>query len=339
MAGLVCGSSAASAISTIGAQRIQALRQLVDQEAGPERELRVCADATFTNRTVLKALPPRTVLIGRIRKDARLFALPTVDQENHGRGRHRCYGDPLPTPEQYRQNQSLGWKQVRAFAAGRTHTFHLKVVSPVRWKHAGGDRQLQLIIVRAVPYRLRKWGPRSYRRPAYLICTDPTLSPQQILQAYLWRWEIAVNFRDQKTLLGLGQPQVRTEPAVRTTASFAVFIYALLLLALHRCRLAHSPLPPPRWQRPNPKRAPSPGSPLNRPLPCSAPNSGPPHSDSRIKTASLHHLLPQRSHSQLSMAFNRPCYMRHDSQTRERGNQLWFPLVASIVFDPKFMTS
>jgi hypothetical protein len=61
------------------------------------------------------------------------------------------------------------------FAAGRTHTFHLKVVSPVRWKQAGGTRQLPLIIVRAVPYRLRKRGPLSYRRPAYLICTtDPS---------------------------------------------------------------------------------------------------------------------------------------------------------------------
>jgi hypothetical protein len=247
-------ASAASAISSKGAQRIQVLRQLLDEASARDRPLLVCADATFTNRTVLKALPARTVLMGRIRKDARLFALPTADQENHGRGRRRYYGDPLPTPEQYRQNQSLGWRQVRAFAAGGAHTFHIKVVSPVRWKHAGGDRQLQLIIVRAVPYRLRKWGPRSYRKPAYLVCTDPALSPQQILQAYLWRWEIEVNFRDEKTLLGLGQPQVRTEPAVRTTASFAVFIYALLLLALHRCRLAHSPLPPPRWQRPNPKR-------------------------------------------------------------------------------------
>ena len=247
-------ASANSAISAKGAQRIQALRQLINEEAGRERQLLVCADATFTNSTVLKALPPHTVLIGRMRKDARLFALPTTEQENHGRGRHRCYGDPWPTPEQYRQNQSLGWKRIRAFAAGSTHTFHVKVVSPVRWKHAGGDRQLQLLIVRAVPYRLRKWGRLSYRKPAYLICTDPSLSPQQILQAYLWRWEIEVNFRDEKTLLGLGQPQVRTEPAVRTTASFAVFIYALLLLALHRCRLANSPLPPPRWQRPNPKR-------------------------------------------------------------------------------------
>lgn len=143
---------------------------------------------------------------------------------------------------------------MRAFAAGRIHTFHVKVIAPVRWKQAGAQRQLLLVIVRAVPYRLRKWGPLSYRRPAYLICTDLTLSPQQILQAYLWRWQIEVNFRDQKTLLDLGQPQVRTEPAVRTPATFTVFLYALLLLALHRSRLAHSPLPPPRWQRPHPKR-------------------------------------------------------------------------------------
>lgn len=247
-------ASAAAAISSKGAQRIQALRQHLDEENSPQRQLLVCADATFTNRTVLKGLPPRTALIGRVRKDARLFAPPTAAQQNEGRGRRRCYGDSLLTPEQYRQNQSLSWKQVRAFAAGRIHTFHVKVIGAVRWKQAGGQRQLQLVIVRAVPYRLRKWGPLSYRRPAYLICTDPTLSPQQILQAYLWRWEIEVNFRDQKTLLGLGQPQVRTEPAVRTTASFTVFLYALLLLALHRCRLAQSPLPSPRWQRPHPKR-------------------------------------------------------------------------------------
>jgi hypothetical protein len=165
--------SAAKALS------VQALRKLVDEEAGPDRQLLICADATFTNH------------IGRVRKDARLLALPTADQQNHGRGRQRCYGDPLLTPEQYRRDQSLGWKQVRAFAAGRTHTFHFKVVSPVRWKRAGGGRQLQLIIIRAVPYQLRKWGPRSYRKPAYLICIDPALSAQHILQAYLWRWEIA----------------------------------------------------------------------------------------------------------------------------------------------------
>jgi hypothetical protein len=41
---------------------------------------------------------------------------------------------------------------------------------------------------------------------------------------------------------------------VRTTATFFVFVYALLLLALENCHLAHSPLPRPRWQRLRPRR-------------------------------------------------------------------------------------
>jgi hypothetical protein len=103
-------------------------------------------------------------------------------------------------------------------------------------------------------YRLRKGAHLSYRNPAYLISSDSALAPQQILQAYLWRWEIERNFRDEKTLLGFGQPQVRSDPAVRTTATFFVFVYALLLLALKNCHLAHSPLPRPRWQRLRPRR-------------------------------------------------------------------------------------
>jgi hypothetical protein len=247
--------SAAATISRRGAERLTQLRQAIDQFAGgTTRPLLVCADATFTNRTVLRDLPPRTTLIGRIRKDARLYALPTAEEENHGRGRHRCYGQLRPTPEQWRREESLPWTTVQAFAAGNVHDFDIKFVTPLRWKHAGGERQLSLLMVRPIAYRLRKGAHLSYRHPAYLICSDPALTPQQILQAYLWRWEIELNFRDQKTLLGFGQPQVRSDPAVRTTATFFVFVYALLLLALENCQLAHSPLPRPRWQRLRPRR-------------------------------------------------------------------------------------
>jgi len=72
----------------------------------------VCADATFTNRTVLRDLPPRTILVGRIRKDARLYVPPTAAEENHGRGRHRCYDQLLPTPEQWRRAESVLWQTV-----------------------------------------------------------------------------------------------------------------------------------------------------------------------------------------------------------------------------------
>ena len=249
-------ASAASAISRRGTERLLHLRNTIDQFSGDRgRALLVCADATFTNRTVLRDLPPRTTLLGRIRKDARLYALPTAEQENHGRGRHRCYGQRLPTPEQIRRDQSIPWTAVQAFAAGNVRDFDIKFITPVRWKHAGGQRQLSLLIVRPIPYRLKTCAPRNYRNPAYLISTDPTLSPQQILQTYLWRWEIELNFRDEKTLLGFGQPQVRRDPSVRTTATFFVFVYALLLLALENSHLAHSPLPRPRWQRHRPHRS------------------------------------------------------------------------------------
>lgn len=248
-------ASALSTVSSLGAQRIAALRLALDAHPGGERRrLLVCADATFTCRAVFKDLPERTTLIGRIRKDARLYALPTAAEKNHGRGRHRCYGQRLPTPEQFRQDQSIPWQTVRACAAGNTYDYEIKIVAPLRWKRAGGDRQLLLLIVRPIAYRLKQGANLNYRRPAYLICTDPTLAPQQILQSYLWRWEIEVNFRDEKTLLGFGEPQVRTAAAVRTTAAFFVFVYALLLLALQHCQLAHTPLPPPRWQRRKPKR-------------------------------------------------------------------------------------
>ncbi len=167
------------------------MRHAIDQSTGgAARPLLVCADATFTNRTVLRDLPPRTTLIGRIRKDARLYALPTAEEENHGRGRHRCYGQLRPTPEQWRRDESIPWTTVQAFAAGNFHDFDIKFITPLRWKHAGGERQLSLLIVRPIAYRLRKGAHLSYRNPAYLICSDPALAPQQILQAYLWRWEI-----------------------------------------------------------------------------------------------------------------------------------------------------
>lgn len=247
-------ASAASAISRRGAERLAHLRTVLDQCVGAAaRPLLVCADATFTNRTVLRDLPPRTTLIGRMRKDARLYAPPTAAEENHGRGRRRCYGQRLPTPEQLRRDESIPWTAVEAFAAGQIHQFQIKSIGPVRWKHAGGWRRLTLLIVRPIAYRRRKGAPLDYRNPAYLICSDPALSAEQILQPYLGRWEIELNFRDEKTLLGLGQPQVRSDAAVRTTATFFVFAYALLLLALENCHLAHSPLPRPRWQRPRPR--------------------------------------------------------------------------------------
>jgi len=53
----------------------------------------------------------------------------------------------------------------------------------------------------------------------------------QLLQAYLWRWDIETNFRDEKTILGTGQAQVRNPASTRIVPQMMVAAYSLLLLA------------------------------------------------------------------------------------------------------------
>ena len=91
----------------------------------PDCDLWVAVDGSYTNSTVLNNLPDKTVLLGRIRSDARLFYLPR-EADQAGSGRKRIYGDPAPTPEEIRQNESLPWQTVKAYASGRRHEFKVK---------------------------------------------------------------------------------------------------------------------------------------------------------------------------------------------------------------------
>jgi len=159
-------------ISAVGAQALHNTRRHLDaQRQG--RTLICAVDGGFTNRTVFRDIPEQTTLIGRIRKDAKLFAPPDADAVSR-RGRPRWYGSVLPTPEQIRQDDSIPWKQVEAFAAGARHLFDVKSIPAARWAGTG-DRTVQVLIIRPLAYRPRKGSRLLYRDPAYLVCTDPEL--------------------------------------------------------------------------------------------------------------------------------------------------------------------
>lgn len=192
-----------------------------------DRKLVISGDGGYTNRTICRNLPADTTFLGRIRKDAKLFAIP---EEADGRGRKRIYGLQLPPPEAVRQDESIPWHEVPAATGDKIHTFRIKTVSPVR-SQLTGTNDLKLIIVQPLRYRLTKNSKLLHRNPAYIISTDPNLSDADILQWYLWRWEIELNFRDEKSILGLDEAMVRTSKAVESWAPFVVCSYSMLLLA------------------------------------------------------------------------------------------------------------
>lgn len=240
------------------AQQLADLRRQADAVPGGEKCPIVAAvDGGLTNKTLLANLPPRTAVIGRLRKDAVLFSPPA---ETGGRGRPRCYGERLATPDQIRRDDdAYPWQKVRVFAAGKEHDMRVKTVSPVRWRGLGAA-DARLVIIAPLAYRPSAHSGISYRDPAYLICTDPELDLQALLQTYIWRWEIEVNFREQKTIMGVGEAQVRTAQACETVPQLLSAAYSMLLLAEEKLRRAgdqnerRESRPLPKWRREEPPR-------------------------------------------------------------------------------------
>jgi hypothetical protein len=239
-------------ITRHGALHISTLRQNLDAEYPTStRPLWILVDGRFTNRTLLKVPPPRTTIIGRLRADAKLFFLPPPDLPPR-RGRKRSYGPPASTPRKLQQDETIPWQTVKVFAVGKFHDFRIKNLGPVLWPSAGPHCPLRLIVIAPLAYRLRKGSRLLYRQPAYLLCTDPNADLTAIVQAYVARWDIEVNFRDEKQLLGLGQAQVRTPTAVQYHLARVAIAYAFLLLAAAR---AFGPnghpdaLPPALWRK------------------------------------------------------------------------------------------
>lgn len=241
--------SNAARISLRAAEQMIQLRQSLDQDAaGFERTLLLAFDGGYTNSTVLKKIPARTTCIGRIRKDAKLY-FPPPSSSTKARGRPLRYGPQAPTPDHLRTDDSQPWQTITFTHSGIAHPLRYKRCQNILWRTAGLQQMLQLIVIAPLAYRLRKGSKLLYRDPAYLICTDPALDPRQIIEAYFQRWDIEVNFREEKTLLGVGQAQVRAQASVESAPALTVAAYAMLLISAQRAfgQSAVGLLPQPKW--------------------------------------------------------------------------------------------
>jgi hypothetical protein len=88
------------ALPLAGLAAMISVRQSLDVRAETaQRQLIMSGDGSYTNKAVLRGLPPRTTFIGRIRKDAKLH-LPRPASDGAA-GRPRLYG-----PDQWRRSMT-----------------------------------------------------------------------------------------------------------------------------------------------------------------------------------------------------------------------------------------
>jgi hypothetical protein len=214
-------------LSLTGIRVITGLRKTADEAGLANKQLHIVADGSYTNSTFIPRLPERVDMTGRIGKKSALH-LPA-----EGKGR-RVYGERLPSPEEIRKDDKIPYQTTSCFFGGKFRELRFKEISRVLWPRGGKRRLLRLLIVAPIPYKAHGKNRRYYREPSYLLSTDLESPTQEILQAYLDRWQIEPLHRDLKDGLGVGQAQVWSKQSVSRLHRAQVAAYSMLTLAALR---------------------------------------------------------------------------------------------------------
>jgi hypothetical protein len=211
-------------LSTHAVSTITDLRNSLDEAGQRVKRLLIVGDGSFCNRTLFTTALDRSEIIARARRDLKLCRKAS--------GGKRVFYDKVKfTPEQIRQDELLAWRKARIYHGGQWRKVRYKEVSGVYWQSGARQRPLRLFVVAPIPYQAPGRKRKCYRGAAYLLTTDLTGTPREMLQAYFDRWQIEVNHREEKDTLGIGQAQLRSAQSVPRQPAFAVAAYSALMLA------------------------------------------------------------------------------------------------------------
>jgi hypothetical protein len=210
-------------LSSVFVREVRNLRDELDKEGAKGKKLLVVCDGSFCNKICFGINIDRVHLIARCRKDAKLC------KPYQGISKRRVYDDRKFTPEEVRQDESIPWMRKLFFYGGEWREIRYKEVNRILWAGGAKRKPLRLIVISPLPYV--RGGKRNYRQPAYLLSTDVEAAVELLIQAYLDRVQIEFNHREEKSVLGIGEAQVRNEHSVEHQPALCVAAYSALLLA------------------------------------------------------------------------------------------------------------
>jgi DDE superfamily endonuclease len=178
---------------------------------------RLLLDAWFMRaRLIEAALADGHTVIGRVRRDLALYAVPRPPRRRR-RGRPRKYG-PRMTPE-----------RVAALPVHRSARVLYGKLEVVRYRtRRVAARFLKGRVVRAVWVELER--PDRHDRPAeerLLVCTDPDLPATEVITSYAKRWAVEPLFAAMKHGWGLKDAWQRSRQVLMRWVTILAAGYAL----------------------------------------------------------------------------------------------------------------
>jgi len=182
----------------------------------PEQRFLVVADSAYIGQHLLRRRPSNVDALGPICWKAALYEAVADPVRGH---RH---GERWPTPTEILADDQR-WPVTMMsipFKNGVTRTLAVKVVTDVCWYTVSGSAAVQVVLVR---------DPQGEWRNEALVCTDVSMSAEEVITGYCRRWSVEVAFCDAKQLLGFHDPQVWCEASVKRAAPMAWFVGTLVV--------------------------------------------------------------------------------------------------------------
>ena len=187
----------------------------------PARKILLIGDNAYLNSTVLANRPSNLQVLGPLRSNAALYLRPALRKPGT-RGRPPVKGERLPKLKAIMDDTVTYPAETLDLTFGeQTKTLRVQVLRDILWPTGAGRESVTVVLIR---------DPAGQWRDEVLLATGPALTAAEMIALYCRRWSVEVLFRESKQLLGLHDPQVRTEKSVERAHSFSWLVYSLTIL-------------------------------------------------------------------------------------------------------------
>ena len=183
----------------------------------PERKFRLLIDGGFVSNELIPFLPKNVIVIGRIRCDAALYE-QVKERSPRKRGRPRKKGARLPSLREISKQNKREWKQIKIIIDGKEVIREITKIVAI-WYKIIKDNPVAIVIIR---------DPKGKARAEYLFTTNVSLTAEDIVFSYQYRWPIEEAIREGKQYLGFEDSQAYVKNSVLRQAPLALILLSII---------------------------------------------------------------------------------------------------------------
>lgn len=188
----------------------------------PDRKLIIVGDMSYTCYDLLDSVRSKVCMITPLRLDARLFNHPTKNPPGK-RGPKPKVGNRQLTLEKRLTDRRIKWKEliIPNWYGQKNKKMLITSHKAIWYKSSFAAIPIRWVLIK---------DPEGHSKPTALQCTDPDLTPLQIINYFIRRWTVEVTFEEVRTHLGIETQRQWSDLAIARTTPVLMGLFSIVTL-------------------------------------------------------------------------------------------------------------